>query len=137
MIKPDGVSRGLSDELIKRVENNGLRIAKKYQQQMPKETAAELYSIHQGKHFYNGLMKFITSGPVVCTIVEGDDAIAKLREIMGATDPREAAAGTIRGDLKEENIFTEDKTIKNLVHGSDSPESAEREIAIFFKEEIK
>lgn len=135
MIKPDGVSRGLSDEIIKRVENSGLKVAKKYQQQMPNETAAELYSIHQGKHFYNGLMKFITSGPVVCTIVEGDGAIAKLREIMGATDPREAAAGTIRGDLKEENIFTEDKTIKNLVHGSDSPESAEREIAIFFKED--
>lgn len=135
MIKPDGVSRGLSDEIIKRVEDNGLRIAKKYQQQMPNQTAVELYSIHQGKHFYNGLMKFITSGPVVCAIVEGDGAIAKLREIMGATDPREAAGGTIRGDLKEENIFTEDKTIKNLVHGSDSPESAEREIAIFFKED--
>lgn len=135
MIKPDGVSRGLSDEIIKRVKDNGLRVAKKYQQQMPRETALELYSIHQGKHFYNGLMKFITSGPVVCTIVEGDGAIAKLREIMGATDPREAAAGTIRGDLKEANIFTEDKTIKNLVHGSDSPGSAEREIAIFFKED--
>lgn len=135
MIKPDGVSRGLSDEIIKRVEKAGLKIAKKYQQLMPKETAAELYSIHQGKHFYNGLMGFITSGPVLCNIVEGENAISKLREIMGATDPREAAAGTIRGDLKEENIFTEDKTIKNLVHGSDSPESAKREIAIFFKEE--
>ncbi|MEA3493077.1 MAG: nucleoside-diphosphate kinase [Candidatus Margulisiibacteriota bacterium] len=137
MIKPDGVSRGLSDEIIKRVEESGLKVARKYQQQMQKDTAAELYSIHQGKPFYNGLMKFITSGPVICTIVEGEDAIVKLREIMGATDPRAAAAGTIRGDLKEADIFTADKTIKNLVHGSDSSESAGREMAIFFKEGIK
>ncbi|MBU1026529.1 MAG: nucleoside-diphosphate kinase, partial [Candidatus Margulisbacteria bacterium] len=93
-------------------------------------------SPHLGKKFYDGLIDFITSGPVVCSVVEGRDAIAKVRDIMGATDPREVAAGTVRGDLKEENVTTPLGTIKNLVHGSDSLESARREIAIFFKGEI-
>jgi len=133
MIKPDGVARGLVDEIIKRVEQSGLKVVKKYKHQITNDQAADLYSPHLGKHFYGGLMDFISSGPVVCTLIEGENAIEKLRELMGATDPREAAKGTIRGDLREEIVTTKAGTIKNLVHGSDGPESAKRESAIFFK----
>lgn len=133
MIKPDGVSRGLEDEIFRRVEQAGLRVIKKYKHRITKDQAADLYSPHLGKHFYPGLIDFITSGPVVCSLVEGENAIAWLRDLMGATDPRKAEAGTIRGDLKEENVLNETGIIKNLVHGSDSPQSAGREIAIFFK----
>lgn len=99
---------------------------------MSREQAERLYKVHLGKSFYPGLVKFITSGPVTLMIVEGENAIACLRSLMGATDPRKASAVTIRGDLKEENIFTEDGTMKNLIHGSDSPENAKYEISIFF-----
>ncbi len=95
--------------------------------------AAELYQPHLGKSFYAGLVKFITSGPVIATIVSGENAISRVRELMGATDPLKAAAGSLRGDLREANVINEYGVIKNLVHGSDSPESAAREIAIFFK----
>jgi nucleoside-diphosphate kinase len=133
MIKPDGVARGLEDEILKRVKQAGLKVIKKYKHKIAEGQAAELYFPHVGKHFYPGLMDFITSGPVICTLVEGENAIGVLRDLMGATDPREAAAGTIRGDLREENVTTKAGTIKNLVHGSDSPDSARRESAIFFK----
>ncbi len=132
MVKPDGTSRGLEKEIFNRVKQADLRVSQEKRLQMTKELAADLYSPHLGKPFYNGLMKFITSGPVICSVVEGEGAIGRLRELMGATNPEEAAAGTIRADLKEENIRTEDGTIKNLVHGSDSPASAEREIGVFF-----
>ena len=132
LIKPDGVARDLVDEIKTRVTNAGLTIAASRELTLPLEVAEDLYSVHEGKHFYPGLLKFITSGPIVANIIEGEGAILKLRELMGATDPREAAPGTIRGDLKEEDIFTEDKTMKNIVHGSDSPQSAKREIGIFF-----
>jgi nucleoside-diphosphate kinase len=135
MIKPDGVVRGLEEDIKNRVLQNDFKIVKSFKHQVTNEEAADLYSVHQGKPFYSGLINFITSGPVICNIVEGEDAIKRLRVIMGATDPRKAKAGTIRGDLREENIFSKDKTIKNLVHGSDSLASAEREIPIFFKEE--
>ncbi len=137
MIKPDGVGRGKVNEILARIEKNNLKVITKKQLQMTNELAADLYSPHLGRKFYDGLMSFITSSPVVCSVVEGEDAIAKVRQIMGATDPREAAAGSIRGDLKEENVLTPMGTIKNLVHGSDSPESAQREMAIFFKGDIK
>jgi len=133
MIKPDGVARGLEDEILKRVEQTGLKVIKKYKHKITQDQAADLYSPHFEKHFYPGLVDFITSGPVICTLVEGENAIGRLRDLMGATDPREAAAGTIRGDLNEEDVTTKAGTIKNLVHGSDGPESAKRERAIFFK----
>lgn len=133
MIKPDGVARGLDQEIIKRVETAGLKIVEKKKLEITKELAEDIYSPHKGKPFYNGLLKFITSGPVIATVVQGDNAIQRLRDLMGATDPEEAAPGTIRGDLKEENIRTAEGTIKNLVHGSDSLESAKRESKIFFK----
>ncbi|MFC1571108.1 nucleoside-diphosphate kinase [Candidatus Margulisiibacteriota bacterium] len=132
MIKPDAVARGLEAEIIKRVAAAGLKVNQAKKLKLTQDQAADLYFPHLGKKFYQGLLKFITSGEVVFTIVEGEGAIAKLREIMGATDPREAAVGTIRGDLQEANFFTPDGIIKNLVHGSDSKESAEREIRIFF-----
>jgi nucleoside-diphosphate kinase len=133
LIKPDGVARGLEKAIVTRIEKAGLKIVRQEDLNLTTQDAMDLYSPHLGKPFYQGLISFITSGPVIAHIVEGDNAIARIRELMGATDPRNAAAGTIRGDLKEENIFTADGTMKNLVHGSDSPASAEREMKIFFE----
>jgi len=135
MVKPDGTSRGLEDEIFGRVEKAGLKVVKKKKIKMTADLAADLYAPHVGKSFYAGLMQFITSGPVIGSVVEGEGAIARLRDLMGATNPEEALAGTIRGDLKEKNIRTAAGTIKNLVHGSDSLESAKRETKIFFREE--
>jgi len=132
LIKPDGVVRGLANEIKRRVKTADLKIIGSKAIQVSREQAKELYSVHADKPFYAGLIKFITSGLIVANVVEGEAAIVRLRELMGATDPREAVAGTIRGDLKEENIFTADKAIKNLVHGSDSQEAAARELTIFF-----
>ena len=132
MVKPDGVSRGLEKEILERIEKAGLTVSLRSNSKLTDDKAADLYSPHLGKKFYPGLIRFITSGPIICTVVEGEDAIARVREIMGATDPREAAPGTIRGDLKEENVLNPEGIIKNMVHGSDSPQSAEREISIFF-----
>jgi len=133
IVKPDGVSRGLADQIIDRIEQAGLTIAQRKELSLSTEQASDLYSPHLGKHFYPGLLNFITSGPVIVSIVEGKDAITKMRDLMGATDPREASLGTIRGDLKEANVLNPEGIIKNLVHGSDSSESAKREIVIFFK----
>jgi nucleoside-diphosphate kinase len=133
MVKPDGVSRGLEKEIFERIEKSGLKVVQKKKLAVTEGRAADLYSPHLGKKFYSGLIRFITSGEVVCSVVEGLDAIVRLRELMGATDPREADPGTIRGDLREENVLNAEGIIKNLVHGSDSPPSAQREIAIFFK----
>jgi nucleoside-diphosphate kinase len=132
MIKPDGVKRGLEEDVLDYLINAGLEIVKKKEGVLEKEKAEELYAIHKGKKFYKGLIKFVTSGPVIGMIVEGEQAISKLREVMGATDPGEALSGTIRGDLREKNYINEDGIIKNIVHGSDSPESSETEIKIFF-----
>jgi nucleoside-diphosphate kinase len=132
MVKPDGVSRGLEKEILKRIEQAGLKISQKNNFSLSDDQAADLYSPHLGKKFYPGLIRFVTSGPVICSVVEGEDAIARVREVMGATDPREAKPGTIRGDLKEENVLNPEGIIKNMVHGSDSPQSADREISIFF-----
>ncbi len=133
MVKPDGIARGLTKTILSRITQAGLLIAQQNELKLDPALAAELYSPHLGQSFYPGLLKFITSGPVLACQLEGEEALARVRALMGATDPREAKPGTIRGDLKEENIFTVDKSIKNLVHGSDSPESAARELAIFFK----
>ena len=124
--KPDAVERGLVGEIVARFERRGLRIVALEMRQIDEATAARHYAEHDGKPFYGDLMSFITRGPAVLMIVEGpEDTWKVVRTMMGATNPREAAPGTIRGDLSV--IFTE-----NLIHGSDGPESAEREIEIFF-----
>lgn len=136
MIKPDGVVRGVVDEIIKRVEVAGFKFAAKKQFAMPRALAEKLYVVHKNKHFYQGLVNFITSGPVVVSVVEGENVILSIRDLMGATDPRKADPGTIRGDLKEENVLNAEGIIKNIVHGSDSKSSADYEIPIFFDKEI-
>jgi nucleoside-diphosphate kinase len=123
--KPDAVVRRLVGEIISRLERKGLRIAQMRVETISKETAGQHYGEHQGKPFYEDLVAFITRGPAVLMVVEGPEAYSVVRTLMGATNPRQAAPGTIRGDLAIE--LTE-----NLVHGSDSPESAAREIGLFF-----
>jgi len=123
--KPDAVERRLVGEIIARLERKGLRIAAMRMETITKEIAGQHYGEHQGKPFYDDLVAFITRGPAVLMVVEGPEAYAVVRTLMGATNPRQAAPGTIRGDLAIE--LTE-----NLVHGSDSPESAAREIGLFF-----
>jgi len=123
--KPDAIERRLVGEIVSRLERKGLRIAAMRMETITKETAGEHYGEHQGKPFYDDLVAFITRGPAVLMVVEGPEAYSVVRTLMGATNPRQAAPGTIRGDLAIE--LTE-----NLVHGSDSPESADREIALFF-----
>lgn len=127
MIKPDGVAKGLVEEIVRRIQAAGLRIVSKRRMKLNRELAEELYSIHRGKPFFERLVEHVLSGEVVAMVVEGDGAIARMRELMGATDPAKAARGTIRGDFA--SGITE-----NIIHGADSPESAEREIPIFFKE---
>ena len=128
MVKPDGVKRGLVGEVIRRLEQKGFRIVGMKLMQIPRETAERHYGEHQGKPFFEGLVSFITSGPVVAMVVEGENAIGEWRKMMGATNPKDAALGTIRGDFAS--------TIdENVAHGSDAPETAEREIQIFFKPE--
>ena len=132
MIKPDGVARGLEDEILKRVSQAGLKIVARKKLQLTIEQATEHYAVHKDKPFFPGLLTFITSGSVLACEVQGDKAIDKLRDLMGETNPLEAEPGTIRGDLREENVRTPEGTIKNLVHGSDSQESARRELGIYF-----
>lgn len=130
MVKPDGVQRGLVGEVIDRLAKKGIQLVALKMMQVSPELAGRHYGEHQGKPFYDSLIAFITSGPVVAMVWEGDDVVAITRRLIGDTDPREALPGTIRGDLA---LFTGN----NLVHGSDSPESAGREIALFFdKNEI-
>ena len=125
LIKPDAVRRGLAGEIIGRLESKGLTIVAMELRQMTGELADQLYAEHIERPFYPPLRLFITSGPSVAMIVEGDEAIDVVRLVNGATDGRRARAGTIRGDFALSNR-------ENLVHGSDSLESAKREIAIFF-----
>ncbi|MFY9588112.1 MAG: nucleoside-diphosphate kinase [Actinomycetota bacterium] len=125
LVKPDGVRRRLIGEVIRRLEARGLTIAAVRMLQMDKEMATKHYEEHVGKSFFDDLVTFITGGPLVAMAVEGEEAIATVRTTMGATDPKKAAPGTIRGDLAIE--LTE-----NIVHGSDSPDSAKRELALFF-----
>jgi nucleoside-diphosphate kinase len=125
IIKPDGVSRGLIGEVIRRLENNNLKITAMKMIQMTKEQARGFYAVHQERPFFDSLTDFMTSGPVVVMRLEGENAIAKYRKLMGATDYREAADGTIRKDFATD-------IEKNVVHGSDSEETAEFEINYFF-----
>ena len=128
MIKPDAVQRGLVGQVISRLEAKGLKLVGARFILMDRSLAERLYEVHRGKPFYPGLVEFITSGPVLVSVWEGPDAVNVVRTLMGATDPLKASPGTIRGDLGL-NIG------KNVIHGSDSPESAERETAIFFRPE--
>ena len=128
LIKPDGVSRGLVGEIIMRIERKGLAIAAMKMLHISRELAEKHYAIHCDKPFFPALVAFITSSPVVAMVVEGHGAIAQMRALMGATNPANAAPGTIRGDLATLTTF-------NLVHGSDAPETAEVEIANFFATE--
>jgi nucleoside-diphosphate kinase len=125
IIKPDAVGKNVIGEIYTRFESAGLRIVASRMMQLSDTTAGGFYAEHKGRPFYDDLVKFMTSGPVVVQVLEGEGAIAKNRDLMGATNPQEAAAGTIRADFAS--------TIDaNAVHGSDSPESAAREIAYFF-----
>lgn len=125
MIKPDAVARGLVGKIVTRLEEVGLKIERMELGVVTAEQAAANYVEHQGKPFYDGLVDYITSGPVVKMVVSGENAVSVCRKLMGATNPADAAPGTIRGDF---GLVMD----ANIIHGSDSPESAEREIAIFF-----
>jgi nucleoside-diphosphate kinase len=128
LVKPDGVARGLTGEVLGRIERKGLRIVALKMMLAPRDTAEQHYAEHEGKGFYPGLLDFITSGPLVAAVVEGERAIPAFRQLAGGTDPVEkAATGSIRGDLALE-------TQLNIVHGSDAHESAAREIALWFPE---
>ncbi|HEV8336480.1 MAG TPA: nucleoside-diphosphate kinase [Candidatus Polarisedimenticolia bacterium] len=125
IIKPDGVAANLVGEVIRRLEAKGLRPAAMKLLRLSPDQAAGFYHVHRERGFFDSLVGFMTSGPVVVMVLEGDGAIARLRELMGATDPAKAAAGTIRKDFAS-------SIEKNIIHGSDSAESAEFEIGYFF-----
>ena len=127
LLKPDTVRRGLVGEIIARFEAKGLSLVAMEQRTIDADKADEHYAEHVERDFYPPLREFVTSGPLVALVLEGDEAIEVVRALNGATDGRKAAPGTIRGDLSLSNR-------ENLVHGSDSPESAEREIGIWFPE---
>ena len=126
LVKPDGVARGLVGEVISRIERKGLRLVTLQLRNVDRALAVQHYAEHDGKPFFESLLEFITSGPVVAVVVEGPRAVAAFRQLAGGTDPVEKATpGSIRGDYALE-------TQNNLVHGSDSPESAIREIKLWF-----
>jgi len=125
IIKPDAVKKGVIGKIIDRFESNGLRIAAMKKVQLSEQDAAEFYAVHKERPFFGELVEFMTSGPVVVMVLEGENAVAKNRELMGATNPKEAAPGTIRADFAE-------SIDANAVHGSDSLENAKTEIAFFF-----
>ncbi len=130
IIKPDAVKKGVIGKILDRFESNGLRVAAIKKLQLTKEQAGEFYAVHKDRPFFGELVEFMTSGPVVVSVLEGENAVAKNRELMGATNPKEAAPGTIRADFAE-------SIDANAVHGSDSLENAKNEIAFFFaKSEI-
>ncbi|BCD67549.1 nucleoside-diphosphate kinase [Nitratiruptor sp. YY09-18] len=125
IIKPDAVAKNVIGKIIDRFETNGLRIAAMKKIKLTREDAAKFYEVHKERPFFNDLVEYMTSGPVVVMVLEGENAVSKNRELMGATDPKEAAPGTIRADFAE-------SIEANAVHGSDSLENAQKEIAFFF-----
>ncbi len=130
IIKPDAVAKNVIGKIIDRFESNGLRIAAMKKIKLTKEDAAKFYEIHKERPFFNDLCEYMSSGPVVVMVLEGENAVAKNRELMGATNPKEAAPGTIRADFAQ-------SIEANAVHGSDSLENAKKEIGFFFaKREI-
>ena len=128
LVKPDAVQRGLTGEVISRIEGTGLKLVALKMLHMDKGMAERHYGIHRGKPFFEGLVQFITSSPLVAAVFEGPKAVEIVRKTMGDTDPAEATAGTIRGDLALD-------IGRNAVHGSDSSENAEQEIGLFFSPE--
>ena len=126
ILKPDAVQRGLMGQILTRFENKGLQVVGCKLMQISQQLAATHYESHKGKPFYDGLVRFMTSSPVLVLAIRGNGAIAISRNMMGATFGSKAAPGTIRGDFGVSNSF-------NLIHGSDSPEAAERELKLFFK----
>jgi nucleoside-diphosphate kinase len=127
LVKPDAFARNLTGEIVARFERKGLRLAAMKLMTLDVATAKQHYAEHEGKPFFGELVDFITSGPLVAMVLEGTDAVRAARQVIGATNPLEAAPGSIRGDFAVE-------VGKNMVHGSDAPESAKREAAIFFPE---
>lgn len=127
MIKPDGIQRGLMGKIIARIEDRGLKVCAMKMMRIPRELAERHYEEHKDKGFYDPLLDYITSGPVLCMVLEGENAVAAARAMMGKTNPQDASPGTIRGDLAQ-------VTGRNIVHGSDSSESAKREIKLFFND---
>lgn len=125
LVKPDAFARGLTGEIIARFERKGLTIVQLQKQTLNEETAKEHYAEHDGKPFFGELVEFITSGPLVAMVLEGEDAIKAARQVIGATNPLEATTGSIRGDFAVQ-------VGQNMVHGSDAPESGQREAALFF-----
>lgn len=126
IIKPDAVAKGVIGKILDRFESNGLRVAALKKLHLSKAQAGEFYAVHKERPFFKDLVKFMTSGPVVVSVLEGDNAVAKNRELMGATNPKEAKAGTIRADFAQ-------SIDANAVHGSDSLDNAKIEIEFFFK----
>jgi nucleoside-diphosphate kinase len=127
IVKPDGVARNLIGEVLRRLEKAGLRIVAARMMHLSQQEAEGFYAVHRERGFFKDFVKFMTSGPVLVQVLEGEGAIAKNREVMGATDPKKAAAGTIRADLAS-------SIDENVVHGSDAADTAAREIAYFFRE---
>jgi len=127
LVKPDAFARGLTGEIIRRFENKGLKITAMRHMQLTEDLAKQHYAEHEGKPFFGELVEFITSGPIVALVLEGEQAIKAARQVIGATNPLEAAPGSIRGDFAI-------AVAQNMVHGSDSPESGEREAELFFPE---
>jgi len=127
IIKPDGVGKGLAGEVIRRMEQAGIRICAMKMVRLTPEHAGMFYAVHKGKPFYGSLTEFMTSGPIISMVLEGENVIRKNRELMGATNPKEALPGTIRRDFAND-------VEKNIVHGSDSPETAAQEIKFFFND---
>src|SRR5437588_10998877 len=127
LVKPDAFARNLTGEIIARFERKGLRLAALAQMTMERELAARHYAEHEGKPFYEELVSFITSGPLVAMVLEGESAVQAARQVIGATNPLEASPGSIRGDFAI-------AVGQNMVHGSDAPESASREVGLFFPE---
>ncbi|WP_461461534.1 nucleoside-diphosphate kinase [Methanobrevibacter sp.] len=128
MLKPDAVGRRLMGNVLTRFEEKGLKIVAMKLRMISEELAKEHYGEHKDKPFFNGLIEYITSGPVLTMVIEGDEAISVIRKLVGATNPQEADVGTIRGDFGMD-------TGRNIIHASDAPESAEREINLFFNED--
>jgi nucleoside-diphosphate kinase len=127
IIKPDGVGRNLIGEVLSRFEKAGLRVVAARMMHLSQKEAEGFYAVHRERPFFKDLVKFMTSGPVLVQVLEGEGAVAKNREVMGATDPKKADKGTIRADLAS-------SIDENVVHGSDAPDTAAREIAYFFRE---
>ena len=131
MVKPDAVARNCIGEVVARLEHAGLKVVAAKMVQLTVGEAESFYSVHKGKHFFETLVTFITSGPLLAMVLEGENAVLRNREIMGATDPRKALRGTIRGDLAGD---IGDRMERNVVHGSDALETARIEIGFFFGE---